>query len=89
MILAEKLNFEFFARFEKYFFCTECYQTVTFCCMSFIIRLRSRYSFVKSSLTCNLQKYSNIEDGARGNKIRGASCNTNVFFFILFRQCIK
>ena len=38
------------------------------------------------SFICNLQKYVNIDDGARCNKIRGASCNTYVFFHFVSQE---
>ena len=47
--------------------------------------------FVKCSLlfTCNQQKYSYINDGARCKRIGRASCDTKVFFhFVLLEEQI-
>ena len=42
--------------------------------------VKTALSSVLCSLTFDQQKYSNIDDGERCNKIDGASCNTHVFF---------
>ena len=61
---------------------------ITFSYTSFFISLCRRHSLlsVLCSFYCYCQKYSNIDDGPRCNKIGGASCNTHVFFHFVLQE---